>query len=108
MEKKNNKSKLNTEELKEFYVKTKNIDKKIDHGRAYRTLINPIRREILKFIGFNIKTMKEIKSEFKFDDTQLNYHLNMLKQTFYVVDSNEGWKLTPRGIGFLENARLEI
>jgi hypothetical protein len=52
--------------------------------------------------------MKEIKSEFKFDETQLNYHLNMLKQTFYILESNEGWKLTPRGIGFLENARLEM
>jgi len=56
--------------LKEFYAKTKNIDKKLDHGRAYRTLINPIRREILKFIGYNIKTMKEINSEFGFDETQ--------------------------------------
>ena len=108
MEKKKNKSKLNTEELKEFYVKTKNIDKKLDHGRAYRTLINPIRREILKFIGYSIKTMKDLKNEFEFDETQLNYHLNMLKQTFYVLESNEGWKLTPRGIGFLENARLEM
>ena len=108
MEKKNNKSKLNTEELKEFYVKTKNIDKKLDHGRAYRTLINPIRREILKFIGYSIKTMKELKCEFEFDETHLNYHLDMLKQSFYVLDSNEGWKLTPRGIGFLENARLEM
>ncbi|MFW9946219.1 MAG: hypothetical protein ACFFDX_05250 [Candidatus Odinarchaeota archaeon] len=107
MEKKNNKSRLTKEELKEFYEKTKNVDKKLDHGRAYRTLINPIRRNILNFIGCNIKTMEEIKNEFEFDETQIIYHLNMLKQTFYILDSEEGWKLTPRGIGFLENARLD-
>ncbi|MFX1497650.1 MAG: hypothetical protein ACFFBH_09005 [Promethearchaeota archaeon] len=103
---KNNTSKLTKEELREFYEKTKNLDKKLDHGRAYRTLTNPIRRNILNFIGYSIKNSEQIKKEFQLDDSQLNYHLNMLKQTFYILDSNEGWKLTPRGIGFLENAKL--
>lgn len=100
------KSKLSNEELKEFYEKTKNVDKKLDHGRAYRTLMNPFRREILQFIGYEIKSIEELKKEFKIDITQLNYHLNMLKQVFFAIDSNKGWKLTPRGIGFLENAQL--
>lgn len=104
--KENNSSKLSREELKEFYAKIKNLDKKLDHGRAYRTLTNPIRRDILNFIGYTIKKLDEIKKEFRLDDSQLLYHLNMLKQTFYLLDTEEEWKLTPRGIGFLENAQL--
>jgi hypothetical protein len=106
MEEKKNKSKLTNEELKEFLEKTKDIDKKLDHGRAYRTLMNPLRREILCFIGYGIKNIEQLKNKFDIDKTQLNYHLNMLNQAFYLFDSNEGWKLTPRGIGFLENAQL--
>ena len=100
------KSKLSAEELKEFHEKTKNIDKKLDHGRAYRTLMNPLRRDILQFIGYEIKSIEELIKEFELDSEQLNYHLNMLKQVFFIIDSNKGWKLTPRGIGFLENAQL--
>ncbi|MFX1402301.1 MAG: hypothetical protein ACFE8V_13765 [Promethearchaeota archaeon] len=103
---KNSTAKLTKEELKEFFEKTKNIDKKLDHKRAYRTLMNPIRRSILNYIGYDIKTTEQIKKKFQFDETQLNYHLKMLEQTFYLLNSNEGWKLTPRGIGFLENAQL--
>ena len=50
--------------------------------------------------------MEEIKKEFKLDEDQLRYHLSMLKQSLYVIESHEGWKSTPRGIGFLENAKM--
>lgn len=103
---KNSTTKLTKEELKEFYEKIKSLDKKLDHGFLYRTLTNPIRRNILNFIGYDIKTFEEIKNELQLDDSLLNYHLNMLKQTLYLLDSKEGWKLTPRGVGFLENAQL--
>lgn len=99
-----NKSKLTKEEMKEFLVKVEDIDKKLDHGRAYRTLMNATRRELLKFIGCEIRSMDEIKREFQLDEDQIRYHLSMLKQSLYVIESHEGWKSTPRGIGFLENA----
>jgi len=99
-----NKSKLTKEEMKDFLAKVEVIDKKLDHGRAYRTLMNQTRRELLKFIGCEIRSMDKLKKEFKLDEEQIRYHLSMLMQSLYVIESHEGWKSTPRGIGFLENA----
>ena len=100
------KSKLTKEELKELFNKTKNIDPKTDHSLAVRTLTNPIRRKILQAINCDIKSEEDIKKECNLDNNQFNFHINMLKQTYYVINSVDGWKLTPRGIGFLENAKL--
>ena len=101
-----NKSKLNKEEIKAFLAKVDHIDKKLDHSRAYRTLMNETRRELLRFIGCEVRNINEIKKEFKLDNDQLKYHLSMLKQCLYIIESHEGWKSTPRGIGFLENAKM--
>ena len=102
-----NKSKLTEEELKIFFETSSNIDHKLDHSRAYRTMMNETRREFLQFIGYDVRSLDDIKNEFKQQDDQLNYHLSMLKQCLYIIESKEGWKSTPRGLGFLENARLE-
>ena len=69
--------------------------------------MNETRRELLQFIGYDVRSLDDIKNEFKQKEDQLNYHLSMLKQCLYVIESKEGWKSTPRGLGFLENARLE-
>lgn len=106
MKKMLNKSKLTKEELKQFLKLTANIDHKLDHSRAYRTMMNETRREVLKFIGYEVRSLNDIKVEFNAKEDQINYHLSMLKQCLYIFDSNEGWKATPRGIGFLENAKL--
>lgn len=97
--------KLTEEEMNEHLRLTKNIDHKEDHKRAYRTMMNPTRRELLKFIGTNVKTIEQIKDYFQ-DVEQINYHLTMLEQLFYVMNTKSGWKATPRGIGFLNNALL--
>ncbi|MFX1379679.1 MAG: hypothetical protein ACFFA4_11380 [Promethearchaeota archaeon] len=99
--------KLTEEEMTEYLKLTKNIDHKEDHKRAYRTMMNQTRRELLKFIGINVKTFKELKDNFKEVSDTLNYHLSMLEQLFYVANTKSGWKATPRGIGFLYNAIME-
>ena len=66
--------------------------------------MNRSRRELLKFIGCEIRSRDEIKKEFELDEDQIGYHLSMLKQSLYIIESHEGWKSTPKGIGFLENA----
>ena len=101
------KCQLTEEEMKEYLRITKNIDHKEDHSRAYRTMMNQTRRELLKFIGINVKTFEEIKDNFKEICDTLNYHLSMLEQLFYIVNTKSGWKATPRGIGFLYNAILQ-
>ncbi|MDX1799023.1 MAG: hypothetical protein R3255_10275, partial [Candidatus Lokiarchaeia archaeon] len=99
--------KLTEEEMTGYLQLTKNIDHKEDHSRAYRTMMNQTRRELLKFIGINVKTFEELKDNFNELGDTLNYHLSMLEQLFYILNTKSGWKATPRGIGFLYNAILK-
>ena len=92
--------------MKDLLEKTKDLDKKQSHYLAYRTMMNEIRRELLKFIGCKIRTMNDIKNEFGIDEDQLLYHLSMLEQCYYIINSIDGWKSTPGGIAFLENAKM--
>ena len=96
--------KLSEEEMEEFLQTTKNMDHKEDHARAYRTMMNQTRRELLKFIGIDVRTFDQIKDDFSLDEQLLKYHLSMLVQLHYVINSESKWKATPRGIGFLYNA----
>ncbi len=95
--------KLTKEEMKEFLRLSESIDHKEDHARAYRAMMNQTRRELLKFIGINIMTQKQINKKFNIEEEQIKYHLSMLEQLFYIMNTESGWKATPRGIGFLEN-----
>ena len=55
---------LTEEEMEKYLKLTKYIDHKVDHGRAYRTMMNPTRRDLLKFISTNVKTFDQILNEF--------------------------------------------
>ena len=98
--------KLTKEEMKEYLRITKEMDPKEDHKRAYRTMMNETRRELLVFIGVNVKTFKQIMIEFQEEEEQIKYHLSMLEQLHYLMETKSGWKATPRGIGFLYNVVL--
>jgi predicted transcriptional regulator len=99
--------KLNEEEMRKFNQLTKTINHKEDHSRAYRTMMNQTRRKLLKFIGENTRTIEQIKSEFHEEQEQIDYHLSMLEQLFYIMNTESGWKATPRGIGFLYNTIMD-
>ncbi|MFW9865446.1 MAG: hypothetical protein ACFFEN_05040 [Candidatus Thorarchaeota archaeon] len=98
--------KLTKEEMKEYLRITNIINPKEDHKRAYRTMMNQTRRELLKFIGVNFKTFEEIMNKFQEGKEQMKYHLSMLEQLHYIMETKSGWKATPRGIGFLYNVVL--
>ena len=98
---------LTEEEMKEYLQVTKDIDHKEDHRRAYRTMMNQTRRKLLRFIGTNIRTFEQIKDEFQIEEDHIIYHLSMLEQLFYIINTKNGWKATPRGIGFLHNVIME-
>jgi predicted transcriptional regulator len=100
------KCKLTEKELEEFNQHLEGMDHKEDHKRAYRTLSNPIRRDLLEFINCEVKPFDEIKAKFDIEEDQIKYHLSMLEQLNFVMDTESGWKATPRGIGFLFNARM--
>lgn len=97
-------SKLNEQELKEYLKASKNMNPKLDHDLAYRIMMNELRRNLLKYIGNDVRDIKDIEKEFGLNSDQLMYHLSMLKQGLYIISSGDKWKATPRGLGFLENA----
>jgi hypothetical protein len=97
-------SKLSDQELKEFLKASENMNPKLDHSLAYRIMMSEIRRDLLKYIGNEIRDIEDMQKEFQLDRDQLEYHLSMLRQGLYVIASNSKWKATPRGLGFLANA----
>lgn len=83
------------------------MNPKLDHSLAYRTMMSEIRRDLLKYIGNEIRDIKELQQEFQISKDKLLYHLSMLRQGLYIIESdNNKWKATPRGLGFLANAVL--
>jgi len=97
---------LNDEEMKIYQEAIKNTNPKEDHYNAYRTMMNQTRRDLLKFIGSDLRTIEQLKAKFREVGEQIHYHLNMLEQLFYIMKTETGWKATPRGLGFLYNAIL--
>jgi hypothetical protein len=98
---------LNEEEMEKFNRLTKDINHKEDHRRAYRTMMNQTRRKLLKFIGEKVRTLDQIIEGFNEEIDQITYHLSMLEQLFYIMNTESGWKATPRGLGFIYNAIME-
>ena len=92
---------LTEEEMNEYLKITEHIDPKEEHDHAYRTMMNETRRDLLKYIDTNIRSLDEIIDKFQLEDTQLKYHLSMLEQLYYLMNTESGWKATPRGLGFL-------
>ncbi|BDC35643.1 MAG: ArsR family transcriptional regulator [Candidatus Methanoliparum thermophilum] len=73
-----------------------------DHKIALDALQNPLRRDLLKFIGTSSgKTIDEITKEFKMDLTQTKYHLGMLEKSLFIEHKDDLYILTPRGKGYI-------
>lgn len=104
-----NNTKLTEEEFQRFLQNVEEMDHKEDHSRAYRTLSNPIRRKLLEALDLNVMKIEDFleKEEIDITEDQVKYHLSMLEQLNCVMDTESGWKITPRGLGFCKNAQLE-
>ena len=72
------KSKLTSDEMKFFKGKVESVDKRIDHSNAMRCMSNETRRELLNFIGYEVKSLEELKEKFQMEGDQIKYHLSML------------------------------
>jgi len=83
------KSKLTSEEMKIFKERVESVDKRVDHSNAMRCMSNEARRELLNFIGYEVRNMEEIRQKFEIEEDQLRYHLSMLEHSLYVMDSQE-------------------
>ncbi|TFF98512.1 MAG: ArsR family transcriptional regulator [Promethearchaeota archaeon] len=102
-----NKCCLTEEEMNKYLESTEHIDPKDEHDHLYSVMTNDTRRELLKLINTNAMTLEEIKEKVQLDKEQLQYHLSMLEQLFFLMNTSEGWKTTPRGLGFLYYTILE-
>ncbi|MFW9987046.1 MAG: hypothetical protein ACFFC3_00120 [Candidatus Odinarchaeota archaeon] len=87
--------------MNEYLERTKHVDPKEEHNYLYSVMTNKIRRDLLKLIDINAKSFDEIKDKFQLKEEQLQYHLSMLKQLFFLMNTESGWKVTQRGLGFL-------
>jgi hypothetical protein len=98
---------LDKEEMEEYLKKTKQIDPKKEHDQLYSVMTNETRRQLLKYIDIHAKSFDEIKEKFPLGEDQLNYHLSMLEQLFFLMNTESGWKATPHGLGFLYHTILK-
>jgi len=98
---------LTEEEMDEYLKMTEHIDPKDEHDHLYRTMMNQTRRDLLKTIDRDAMPFDGLKEHLQIDDDQLQYHLSMLEQLFFLMETESGWKATPRGLGFLYYTILE-
>ncbi|MDY6965983.1 MAG: ArsR family transcriptional regulator [Halobacteriota archaeon] len=102
---------MNNEDLakrKEEWIKKIKKEGKLknpteDHKLGLKALQHKTRRDILDFIGYDVKKEDEIRKEFELDDLQLKIHLPMLEQALFVEKEGDFYRLTPRGLSYMEN-----
>lgn len=97
---------LNKEEMAVYLKNTEHIDPKEEHDQLYLVMTNETRRDILKYIDIHARSFEEIKEKLQLEEEQLNYQLSMLEELFFIMNTEDGWKATPHGLGFLYHTIL--
>ncbi len=69
-----------------------------DHKMMFRTLENPLRRNIVKSIGAFGKTKKEIMKELDITEAQLKFQLDYLVKNCYAEMDGENCRLNAKGL----------
>jgi predicted transcriptional regulator len=59
-----------------------------------------IRKEIIDFIGSELKMMKEIEDRLGLGFEELEDHLSILQRALLVEEAEEGFRLTPRCVAY--------
>ncbi|RQD80589.1 ArsR family transcriptional regulator [Methanosalsum natronophilum] len=81
-----------------------------DHESGLKTLQNPTRRKILQVLTKTPRTLDEIKKELVIDKMQAKFHLEMLEASLFIEqttkDNNHYYILSPRGKGYIDNAKM--
>lgn len=70
----------------------------LDHRVMFRTLENPLRRNIVKSIGAFGKTKKEIMKELGITAGQLKFQIDYLVKNCYAEVDGENCRLNAKGI----------
>ncbi|MDF0592250.1 hypothetical protein P0O24_01445 [Methanotrichaceae archaeon M04Ac] len=72
------------------------------HRFALEVLQLAVRRDILKFIGEEIRSAEEVATEFDIDERRAAFHLAMLEKAMVVEPWGSGFRSTPIGLLHLE------
>ena len=76
-----------------------------DHKLMFRTLENPLRRNIIKSIGTFGKTKNEIMKELGISGSQLKFQLDYLVKMCYIEVEEENCRLNEKGLDLLANIK---
>jgi predicted transcriptional regulator len=78
-----------------------------DHRFALDVLQLSLRREILRFIGRNVKSVDEIANGFCLSRGLAQYHLAMLEKALVIENAKGGYRATQTGILYLERVETK-
>ena len=73
-----------------------------DHKFALDVLQLGLRRRILRFIGFKIRSRREIEKNFGLSSFVAEFHLAMLEKALVIERFEDEFKITSTGLLYLE------
>ena len=73
-----------------------------EHRQMFKTLENPVRRKIIKFIGVQGKTKNEIIDGLNISETQFKFQIDFLVEMCYAEVDGESCRLNDRGLDLLK------
>jgi predicted transcriptional regulator len=74
-----------------------------DHRFALEVLQLGLRRKMLVAIARSCGSLRQIEVEFHLSPAQAEYHLRMLEKALVIERVEDGWRVTPTGILYLEH-----
>lgn len=74
-----------------------------DHRLMFKTLENPVRRMVIKSIGYLGKTKKEIMKDVGINESLLDFQLDYLIKECYAEVDGEIYRLNEKGKDLLVN-----
>ncbi len=71
------------------------------HEKLFKASMSPARREIVRAIGIQEKSMNELKKELNLSEFQLKFNLDWLIREGFVMEEKGKYKLTEDGLELL-------
>ncbi len=72
------------------------------HEKLFKASMSPVRRDIVRAIGVQGKTVEEIKKELNLTDFQLKFNLDWLIKEGFVKEEGGKLRLTEEGVELLD------
>ncbi len=75
-------------------------DQKEEHTKELHAMQSPVRREIMTLLKDKALKVEELADKLNLDLKMVNYHLQFLKDTYYVTIEEDIVDLTPLGVAY--------